>query len=73
MTTFKLQFFSGQGSLDEATAHGYDGSMSVEHFDPKDLNEYCTRMDCIYGPVVVMVTSPEGYMNAYAFDHDCEI
>ena len=63
---FKLEFFSGAESPDNETrAHGYDGSMSVESFDARDLPRYLRSMDCIFGPVVVVVTSPEGYKNAY--------
>lgn len=62
---FKLEFFSGSEALgNDSGEHGYDGSMSVETFDRADLAEHVRRMDCICGPVVVIVTSPEGYRNA---------
>ena len=71
--TYRLQFFSGinaegEGVLDH---HGYDGSMTVEAFDPKDLPAYAERMDCIFGPCVCVVTAKEAWgehTRAYPFE-----
>lgn len=66
---YQLQFFSGQGCGDDNGYHCYDGSMSVNTFDPADLNAYAARMDCIMGPCVCVVTSVDlGYPRVYQFD-----
>lgn len=69
--THRLQFFSGLEALgNEDGAHGYDGSMSVEAFDPADLPALAKRMDCIVGPCVCIVTAEDGNPRAYPFNHD---
>lgn len=69
----RLEFFSGAASPDNETgAHGYDGSMSVESFDPAAIMGYLRSMDCIYGPCVVVVTTPEGYKSAIACERSHE-
>jgi len=62
---FKLEFFSGLGGYDDNPAHGYDGSMSVERFDASELPAHAVAMDCICGPIAVVVTSPGGNRRIY--------
>lgn len=62
----KLEFFSGSEALgNEDGAHGYDGSMSVEAFNPADLAEHIRRMDCVCGPVLVVATDANGRKSAW--------
>ena len=70
---YTIEFFSGAAGSDNG-AHGYDGSMRVPvaHFDIADLVLYSDAMDCIYGPCVAIVTTPEGYKNAYPFERRFE-
>ena len=60
----KLQFFSGCASEDafnesSELERGYDGSMSVQTFDPADLPKLAERMDCICGVCVCIDTFPD--------------
>jgi len=61
---FKLQFYS-RPDLIEGTneAYGYDGSMTVETFDPADIQEYLDRMDCVFGPCIVIVAPTKGHQH----------
>lgn len=79
--SYRLQFFSkpyddNTSNVLQPVEYGYDGSMTVDNWSPDDIQEYLKRMDCIYGPCMVIVTtlhslntSPNAY-TTYRTDED---
>lgn len=83
---YQVQFFSrpsDEGDRPEQAEFGYDGSMTVYALELstsdlttvyRDLDAHASRMDCVYGEVMAVVSwtssvTGRTLRNAYRFEH----